>query len=582
MTRQRFLIFMLVCTVSCISWADPNDPVVIQRVWYVDDDAPGQIHDGSSWETAFVHLQDALAVVQADEMIRVAQGTYRPDQGNGMTPGDREATFQLISGVTLTGGYAGPGVLDANDIPIDPNTRNINLFKTILSGDLNGDDREDGGLDDSSTDPNRAENCYHVVTGSGTNADAVLDGFVVTGGTADKGEVPGYDNDGGGVLIRRGSPTFRNCRFSRNMANQGGAVWNRDASPVFMNCLFMDNEAVEMTLTSSIRSDPYTVTSAGGAVDSDFSSHPVFINCAFWANRAVHGGAIGVWEQSSVDLHNCTLSGNRADFGGALYNYSTGTTTITNSILWGNEAATRDEILTGSKYPSTTIVSYSCIAGGHAGTGNTSANPRFVSGPLGDYYLSQIGAGQWWDSPCVDAGNDTASNLGLGERTTRTDEVGDQGTVDMGYHYPQWVSSGLEYDQSAEGFESGHLDSLPWEVSGDAYWIVCSGERNSGRYSAQAGLIGDNQSSVLKITLDCVDGEISFYYKVSSEAYFDHLKFYIDGMEKDNWSGERDWTQVFFPVTAGTRAFRWEYVKDRSVSVGTDSAWIDDIVFPMN
>ena len=92
---------MLVCTVSCISWADPNDPVVIQRLWYVDDDAPGQVHDGSSWETAFVHLQDALAAVQADEMIRVAQGTYRPDQGNGMTPGDREA-------LRSRGGMPGP------------------------------------------------------------------------------------------------------------------------------------------------------------------------------------------------------------------------------------------------------------------------------------------------------------------------------------------------------------------------------------------------------------------------------------------------------------------------------------------
>ncbi|HUT03376.1 MAG TPA: hypothetical protein VM163_05740, partial [bacterium] len=39
------------------------------------------------------------------------------------------------------------------------------------------------------------------------------------------------------------------------------------------------------------------------------------------------------------------------------------------------------------------------------------------------------------NSPCIDAGSDTSSNLGLDQRTTRTDNVRDTGTVDMGYHY---------------------------------------------------------------------------------------------------------------------------------------------------
>ncbi|MHC4529479.1 MAG: hypothetical protein ACYTFW_15820 [Planctomycetota bacterium] len=39
--------------------------------------------------------------------IRVAQSTYKPDQGNGVTDGDCETTFGLMNGVTLKGGYAG-------------------------------------------------------------------------------------------------------------------------------------------------------------------------------------------------------------------------------------------------------------------------------------------------------------------------------------------------------------------------------------------------------------------------------------------------------------------------------------------
>jgi len=73
---------------------------------------------------------------------------------------------------------------------------------------------------------------------------------------------------------------------------------------------------------------------------------------------------------------------------------------------------------------------------------NIDANPLFVTGPLGGYYLSQTDAnsdnypGQDTDSPCVDAGSDFAGSLGMTGYTTRTDEVSDRNIVDMGYHYP--------------------------------------------------------------------------------------------------------------------------------------------------
>ena len=71
-----------------------------------------------------------------------------------------------------------------------------------------------------------------------------------------------------------------------------------------------------------------------------------------------------------------------------------------------------------------------------SGTGNISSDPLFISAATDDFHLSQIAAGQGSDSPCKDAGSDTAANLGLETRTTRTDHVTDTGTVDMGFHYP--------------------------------------------------------------------------------------------------------------------------------------------------
>ena len=60
----------------------------------VDRDAPGPVHDGTTWTRAFLTLQDALAVAGSGDEIWVAQGVYKPDEGAGVTPGDRAASFR--------------------------------------------------------------------------------------------------------------------------------------------------------------------------------------------------------------------------------------------------------------------------------------------------------------------------------------------------------------------------------------------------------------------------------------------------------------------------------------------------------
>ncbi len=135
---------------------------------------------------------------------------------------------------------------------------------------------------------------------------------------------------------------------------------------------------------------------------------------------------------------------------------------------------------------------------------------------------------------------------------------------------------------SVEDFETNDFKKFPWEHEGDTHWTTTSWENRSGNYSAQAGSIDHDESTTLKVTLDCAAGDITFYCKVSSESTYDYLMFYIDGVEKDTWSGEEDWAEVSFPVTAGTRTFEWTYSKDGSESIYDDTAWIDDIVFPVD
>ena len=77
-----------------------------------DDGAVGG--DGLTWDTCCRFLRDALLIASdpghgVTEM-HVAEGTYTPDRDDAHPggTGDRAATFRLINGVTLMGGYAGP------------------------------------------------------------------------------------------------------------------------------------------------------------------------------------------------------------------------------------------------------------------------------------------------------------------------------------------------------------------------------------------------------------------------------------------------------------------------------------------
>lgn len=79
----------------------------VGKVIYVDSKASG-FGDGTSWKNAYLHLQRALAdanLVDEPSEIRVAQGIYRPNQGISQIADERLATFQLVDGVTLIGGY---------------------------------------------------------------------------------------------------------------------------------------------------------------------------------------------------------------------------------------------------------------------------------------------------------------------------------------------------------------------------------------------------------------------------------------------------------------------------------------------
>ena len=120
---------------------------------------------------------------------------------------------------------------------------------------------------------------------------------------------------------------------------------------------------------------------------------------------------------------------------------------------------------------------------------------------------------------------------------------------------------------------------LTWETGGDAGWLGQSEVSYYGGSAARSGPIMDEQSTHLQTTVTG-PGDLSFYWKVSSDGYFDdYLTFTIDGAEQHKIKGEVDWQQKQYLVGPGTHTLKWTYSKGFSFSFGSDAAWLDKVTF---
>jgi hypothetical protein len=133
-----------------------------------------------------------------------------------------------------------------------------------------------------------------------------------------------------------------------------------------------------------------------------------------------------------------------------------------------------------------------------------------------------------------------------------------------------------------DGFESGAFGSkLAWSTAGPAPWFVQSDVVAGGRFAARSGAIGDGQQSSLVLDVALAGGTGSFDVKVSSEAGWDQLDFYLNGLFQQRWSGQTDWQNYQFAVRAGINHLEWHYVKDANFSAGLDAAFLDNLYLPL-
>jgi uncharacterized repeat protein (TIGR02543 family) len=404
------------------------------KVVYVDDNASAG-GDGTSWANAYKYLQDALADVNASDEIWVAEGTYKPDQGAGITEGNRTATFNLVNGVGMYGGFKGT---ETTRTPLGDGNQ------TILSGEI---------------DSNSSLWSLHVVYGENLDASTTMNGFRITKGKANGNDEGVPFGNGGGMVLKSSSPILTNCVFSNNSAGfgDGGGLENNSSSPTLTNCVFTGNSAFvgagmfnhsnsSPTLINCMFANNNSSGMGGGMANYDSSSSPTLTNCVFSGNSALWFGG-GMGNSGSPILTNCVFTGNymgqmslgggfgdARGGGGGMDNF--GSPILTNCVFTGNSAGVGGGVLDvndSGTYKNTIFhqntsdmdhadlihgqvegvplskVSYCLVSGGYSGTGNVDGSPLFVNiddpiGPDGKWFTADDGLRLKGGSPAIDAG----------------------------------------------------------------------------------------------------------------------------------------------------------------------------------
>ncbi len=136
-------------------------------------------------------------------------------------------------------------------------------------------------------------------------------------------------------------------------------------------------------------------------------------------------------------------------------------------------------------------------------------------------------------------------------------------------------------NESIEDFETGDFSMFNWQLDYTYPWSITTTNPYEGAYCMKSGGTGvANVVSNMTVTVNIpADGVMSFFGKISCESNWDYGYFYIDGVQKAQYTGTSNWAEKSFDITAGDHTFMWQYTKDGSVNSNDDCFYVDYITF---
>ncbi|MEM6733418.1 MAG: right-handed parallel beta-helix repeat-containing protein, partial [Myxococcota bacterium] len=384
--------------------------------------ASGSPDYGRDFETGFRTIDEALAVAEFGQTIRVVEGTYSVAEA-------RHALVTMKAGVDLIGGYGddnGDGTYDE-----DPE-----LYETVLNG----------FEDPANIGSARLVNT--VVLGAD---ETELRGFTVRGGSGQ-----GALRLGGGLAIQgEASMVVDTCIVEFNRANSGSGIGMRPGTALVIresridnngvgDGIFADRASVRAMNTDVLLSGSYgifvnnedLIVDGGRFIGNDdvdiqvngasaTISNAEFVGTALRAPTPIRGSGVP-GESDSFEISNCVFddtgqtgvsvasaidvtdadvevasstihaTGSQATFRGD------GAFTVINSIVWNTQ--TDLPVFSTELTPASTAVTYSIVHEDIGGTGNIFAAPQVVNAASGDLRLTS-------GSPAIDAADDTTAPL---------------------------------------------------------------------------------------------------------------------------------------------------------------------------
>ena len=429
---------------------------------YVRDSGGSNVPDCSSPATPCQTIAYAITQSSCSDTIHIhGDGGFVYDEALTLS----SATFTCTSGTELTlrdwAGNGTPVISSSVGDGLD-----ISGAFIIIDG-LRFDNNFGNGIRTSGVGVNNltVRNSEFV-----DNAGAAIESY--GGGTDDDWVIQNnfFDNNGNSAIVFTGNNvTIDGNTVSGTVANQGIVVTAAASGPIAItnNSVFGCQDAgfagIEIRSTGGGSCDVSGNRSHDNAGPGIYSQRPA---CTIRNNLVYNnvGNGMGL-EGNNVVVENNTVY-NNGDSGVILAGAYTGVTIVNNilarNLFFGisdmlntNEPATESNnlfFLNGSgacnqlTAPKCTVTVNDILG----------SDPLFVDEAGGDFHLSQTLAGQGSDSPAVDAGSALASVLGLDTLTTRTDNVADSGTVDMGFHYP----SELVTNYRSIGMNTGELANV--------------------------------------------------------------------------------------------------------------------------
>jgi hypothetical protein len=274
--------------------------------------------------------------------------------------------------------------------------------------------RSSGGAEVTTIDASNVNFSYNegsvIKVADEQYVESTIDGFTVTGG---RGTKRGGVRHGGGLYARYSYPTVRNCIFKDNRAGAGGGMAVVGEANV-ENCFFESNVAdygsgfggaglylamgYPRVRNCVFRTNWTEGLAMGGGLGAA-ACRAEITNCLFDRNTALEGGAIRN-SNAILTVTNCTMVDNVGlNSSGAYHGLNSSTDTKFQNCIFWNNTSPGGPIYSGAG--AQLAISFSNVPGGYSGEGNIDVDPMFNSIESGSFQILP-------NSPCVDAGNDTA------------------------------------------------------------------------------------------------------------------------------------------------------------------------------